>query len=99
MRSALQVAQELAGQVERWTSGWILTGADGGQLSTLALERAIGTARKKVDGLPDDFRYHDLRHYFVSLLIAFGADVKTGPAASRISQDNPRDVRAPWAGP
>jgi integrase len=30
-----------------------------------------------VPGLPEGFRFHDLRHYFASLLIASGADVKT----------------------
>jgi integrase len=35
------------------------------------------TARAKVAGLPDGFRYHDLRHYLASLLIAEGSDVKT----------------------
>ena len=34
-------------------------------------------ARSEVKGLPAGFRYHDLRHYFASLLIADGADVKT----------------------
>jgi integrase len=61
----------------------LLAGADGGQLSTWALERAVRTARKKVPGLPAGFRYHDLRHYFASLLIASGADVKTVQARLR----------------
>jgi integrase len=32
---------------------------------------------------PDGFRYHDLRHYFASLLIASGTDVKTVQARLR----------------
>lgn len=40
-------------------------------------------ARKKVQGLPAGFRYHDLRHYFASLLIVSGADVKTVQARLR----------------
>jgi hypothetical protein len=40
----------------------LLTGRDGRQLSPWALERAMRTARKKIDGLPAGFRYHDLRH-------------------------------------
>jgi integrase len=30
-----------------------------------------------VPDLPDGFRFHDLRHYFASLLIASNLDVKT----------------------
>ena len=41
------------------------------------------SARPKVDGLRDGFRYHDLRHYYASLLIASGADVKVVQARVR----------------
>ncbi len=46
------------------------------------IERAIRAAREQV-GLPDDFRFHDLRHYFASLLIASGLDVKVVQARLR----------------
>jgi integrase len=41
------------------------------------------SARARVAGLPADVRYHDLRHYFASLLIASGADVKVVQARLR----------------
>ena len=34
-------------------------------------------------GLPPDFRFHDLRHYLASMLIASGADVKVVQARLR----------------
>lgn len=61
----------------------LLASHRGGQLKPKQLDTAICTARKKVDGLPAGFRYHDLRHYFASLLIAHGADVKTVQARLR----------------
>jgi integrase len=64
-------------------SGTVLTNDDGRQLSPRAVERAMRTARKKVQGLPAGFRYRDLRHCFASLLIASGADVKTVQARLR----------------
>jgi integrase len=36
-----------------------------------------------VPGLPAAFRFHDLRHYLASLLIASGADVKVVQARLR----------------
>ena len=77
------LALELAAHVKQWPGETLLTGRDGGQLPPWALERAVRTARGKVDGLPDGFRYHDLRHYFASLLIASGTDVKTVQARLR----------------
>ena len=66
------LALELAAHVQRRPGETVLTGRDGGQLPPWALERAIRTARGKVEGLPDGFRYHDLRHYFASLLKVSG---------------------------
>jgi integrase len=47
------------------------------------LQRAFRAARAKVDGLPTGFRFHDLRHYYASLLISSGADVKVVQARLR----------------
>jgi integrase len=44
---------------------------------------AFTAAAKSIDGLPAGFRIHDLRHYFASLLIAAGLDVKTVQARLR----------------
>jgi integrase len=40
-------------------------------------------ARDRVDGLPATFTFHDLRHYFASMLIAEGNHIKTVQAAMR----------------
>jgi len=47
------------------------------------LLRAIRAARSEVEGLPEGFTFHDLRHYLASLLIASGADIKTVQARMR----------------
>ncbi|MCW2913042.1 MAG: Phage integrase family protein, partial [Actinomycetia bacterium] len=74
----------IAPHVERWRAKTVLTAEPaGGQLEPWRLERAYRTARKKVKGLPEEFRFQDLRHYFASLLIASGADVKVVQARVR----------------
>ncbi|MFJ8687179.1 site-specific integrase [Micromonospora wenchangensis] len=77
------LAEELAAHVARWRAETILTGDDGAQLGPWALERAVRAARLRVEGLPDGFRFHDLRHYFASLLIDSGANVKVVQARLR----------------
>ena len=66
----------LAAAAERWGTAYAVTDGAGRQSSTLAIERAIRAARPKVEGLPVEFRFHDLRHYLASLLIGSGLDVK-----------------------
>jgi len=53
------------------------------QLGPWVLERAVRAARPAVKGLPAGFRFHDLRHYLASLLIASGANVKVVQARLR----------------
>ncbi|MGH3550513.1 MAG: site-specific integrase [Pseudonocardiaceae bacterium] len=77
------MAVELSAHVARWRAETLLTNAEhGGQLGPWVLERAVRAARVEA-GLPEGFRYQDLRHYFASLLIASGADVKIVQARLR----------------
>jgi integrase len=67
----------ISAQVASWPAVTVLTGPDGvGQLCPSTLGDEFRRARRRVDGLPSGFRFHDLRHYYASLLIASGADVK-----------------------
>lgn len=77
------LSAELSAHVARWRAETVLTNRHGRQLEPWRLESAVRTARGKVDGLPAGFRFQDLRHYFASLLIASGADVKVVQARLR----------------
>ncbi|WP_416978656.1 site-specific integrase [Streptomyces sp. T028] len=78
------LTKELSGHMTAGYSGETLLTHDAGvQLGPWQLERAMREARGKVKGLPAGFRYHDLRHYLASLLIASGSDVKVVQARMR----------------
>jgi integrase len=78
-----ELALELSAAVKQWPATTVVSDGAGGVAAPWAIERAIRTARAKVKGLPAGFRYHDLRHYFASLLISSGADVKVVQARLR----------------
>ncbi|QUD84614.1 site-specific integrase [Gordonia polyisoprenivorans] len=80
------LALMLAESVRRYPSatGMVVTNGLGtDHAGPWTIERAFRDARAKVDGLPDGFSFHDLRHYLASLLIASGADIKTVQARMR----------------
>jgi integrase len=83
-KTVVPIPQSLALELSRHVGEeTLLTDLFGNQLAPWTLERAIRAARVKVPGLPPTFRYHDLRHYLASMLIASGADVKVVQARLR----------------
>jgi integrase len=75
----------LAASVRQFGGDHMVTDVDGTPCSPRHLQLAVVAVRAKVDGLPATFSFHDLRHYFASLLIASGADIKTVQARLRHS--------------
>lgn len=86
-RMPIPIPQDLALELNRipatWGSTTLVVGAYGRAIATYTLESAFRSARTSVEGLPEGFRLHDLRHYFASLLIHHGHDVKVVQARMR----------------
>lgn len=61
---------------------WVLEQPTGEQVGNWQVERAVRDVRVAA-GLPVGFRFHDLRHFYASLLIASGANVKVVQARLR----------------
>jgi integrase len=74
---------ELSAHVEQFSTGWVMCDEAGRQMGPWQLQRAFRAARAEVEGLPEGFRFHDLRHYYASLLISSGLDVKVVQARLR----------------
>lgn len=72
LSAAVEVARNLAGD----KATHVVTDEVGRPSSPWAIERAIRATRTTVKGLPDGFRFHDLRHFYASHLIESGLSVK-----------------------
>jgi integrase len=77
------LALDLSAHVERFSTEWIMCDEAGRQIGPWQLQRAFRAARSAVQGLPEGFRFHDLRHFYASLLISSGLDVKVVQARLR----------------
>ncbi len=74
----------LSASVQKYPSDMMVTNGLGtDRCGPWIIERAMRDVREQIDGLPEGFTFHDLRHYLASLLIASGADIKTVQARMR----------------
>jgi integrase len=86
-KTPIPIPRELALELNRvpakWGSETFVVNAYGRIAPPYAIDRVFAKARGTVEGLPEGFRIHDLRHYFASMLIASGLDVKVVQARLR----------------
>lgn len=73
----------LAASVQQFPGDMMVTNGFGKGCGPWIIERAVREAKPNIEGLPPEFSFHDLRHYFASLLIKSGADIKTVQARMR----------------
>lgn len=81
-RTPVPIPRELCTMLST-RAGTVVSDQYGQPVGPWTIERAIRAHRGEVEGLPDGFRFHDLRHYLASMLIASGLDVKVVQARLR----------------
>lgn len=88
-RTPIPIPTDLALELNRvpaeWGSDTLVVGAFGRAVAPYTIETAFRKARATIADLPVGFRVHDLRHYYASLLISEGLDIKTVQARLRHS--------------
>jgi integrase len=78
------LALMLSSSVQQWPSDMMVTNGPGTtRCGPWIIERAVREAKPGIEGLPEEFSFHDLRHYFASVLIADRNDIKTVQARMR----------------
>jgi integrase len=66
----------LSASVQKYPSEMMVTNKRGKPCGPWTIDQAIHDVRGDIEGLPEKFVFHDFRHYFASLLIAGGHDIK-----------------------
>lgn len=86
-KQPIPIPQELALELNKvpakWGSGTLVVNAFGRPASPKYVNAEFAAARATVEGLPEGIRIHDLRHYYASMLISAGLDVKSVQARLR----------------
>ena len=77
------MALELNKMPAKWGSEVVVVNSLGRPTAPQYVNTAFKAARESVEGLPEGFRIHDLRHYYASMLIKSGLDVKSVQARLR----------------
>ncbi|MFE3105171.1 tyrosine-type recombinase/integrase [Nocardia tengchongensis] len=77
------MATMLLESVKRWPGQHVLADDFGNPVTPWQIQRALSDIRPKIAGLPEEFGFQDLRHYYASVLIAHGANIKVVQARMR----------------
>lgn len=77
------VAVELAGYVERFPGATVVTDGAGGPVRDFIVQREMRRVRSVVEGLPETFTFHDLRHFYGSTVLMATGNVLVAQKAMR----------------